>query len=136
MSCNALYKDVITICINCVCPYNSMYRYGKCSVAYQKNKKPGHLVNFNLGRLVGPETYNLLCVAYDCRAFLDRIIWGSTVHMRLKFYIVYLATKMFNFTWVGNVHRNIYKTEICSSTSLYVTGFVKVYILLNMYQQI
>ena len=42
------------------CLYNSMYRYGKCSVHIKKkiNKKPGHL-----GELVGPETYNLLCVA-------------------------------------------------------------------------
>jgi len=51
------YKDVITICINCVCPYNSIYCYGKLHI---KNK-PGHLVN--LGELVGLETYNLLCMA-------------------------------------------------------------------------
>ena len=30
-------------------------------MAYQKTKKPGHLVN--LAELVGPETYDLLCMA-------------------------------------------------------------------------
>ena len=38
-----------------------MYCWGKCSVAYQKKMKPVHLVN--LEELVGPETYNLLCMA-------------------------------------------------------------------------
>ena len=51
--------DVVIICINCVFPFNSMYCNGICSVAYQK--KPGYQIN--LGELVGPDTYNLLCVA-------------------------------------------------------------------------
>ena len=60
MSCKNAFLST-TICINRVCPSNSTYCYGKCSVVYQKEKKPGHLVN--LGELVGPETNNLLCMA-------------------------------------------------------------------------
>ena len=43
------------ICINYVFPLMENV------VWHVKKKKPGHLVN--LGELVGPETYNLLCVA-------------------------------------------------------------------------
>jgi len=36
-----------------------MYCYA--NIVWHIKKKPGHLVN--LGELVGPETYNLLCMA-------------------------------------------------------------------------
>jgi len=64
-------------------------------VAYLE-KKPGHLVN--LGELIGPETYNLLCVALSIKFLKDILLFFVQILTEFGFNRVKkLALKLWRF---------------------------------------